>query len=202
VLLHDDLAARVGGVVVRLTDAHTGWSLTRAVAGLSAGTTLDVFRSAVTDIPFAVTAVDLDPLLAGVRDSVARWARTQHTLVTCSPAPARSPARAILPARLATPTDLAALAELCALEDEHRNQFVAIRRPCPGTTPVPGRRRVYDAPSPPLTRLLAAGVLSRRQGAELRAAAARRNPAALARRIRALRSHLAGRPAAYRDRLR
>ena len=95
--------------------------------------------------------------------------------------------------RYDTPEELTLLNQLWPLVNDRLNFFTPTKKPTDWSTDAAGRRkRLYDAPKTPFDRLLAAGVLSPDQAAQLRDRRDRINPAELARRIQSLQDRLTG----------
>ena len=83
--------------------------------------------------------------------------------------------------------------QLWQLVNDRFNYFTPTKKPNGWSTDQAGRRkRIYDQPRTPIDRLLAAGVLSSAQEAELRAYRDGLNPAEIARRIHTIQDRLTG----------
>ena len=95
--------------------------------------------------------------------------------------------------RYDTADELTLLNQLWPLVNDRMNYFTPTKKPIGWDTTKTGRRkRVYDTPRTPLDRLLAAGILSPAQEAELRARREKLNPAELARGIQSIQDRLTG----------
>lgn len=92
---------------------------------------------------------------------------------------------------------------LWPLVNDRMNYFTPTKKPIGwGQDRAGRRRRIYDEPSTPLDRLLAAGVLSPAQQTELLQCRDRLNPAELARDIHRYQAKLIGLAKEKTDRLR
>ena len=170
---------------------------------------LSVFDQFIDQVPFAVTGIDCDNGSEFINHDLIGWAGQRQVFFTRS-RPYKKNDQATIESknnhvvrrygfyhRYDTPAELELLNELWALVNDRLNFFTPTKKPSGYATDSVGRRkRLYDKPSTPYQRLLAAGVLSPAQEAELAAHKATLKPAAIAARInqiqQALPRHAAG----------
>lgn len=190
---------------VNLTCVHTGWVFTRSVRNNAHIHVLGVLQAAVAQIPFQVTGLDFDNGSECINHPVIDWAAQAKIFFTRS-RPYKKNDQATIESknnhlvrryayywRYDTPEELALLNRLWPLVNDRLNYLVPTKKPTGWDTDSRGRRRRrYDQPATPCDRLLAAGVLSPAQEAELRAYRANLNPAGLARDITTLQDRLTG----------
>jgi len=188
---------------LNLTDMHTGWVFTRSVRNNAHLHILDALRAAVEHIPFEVTGLDFDNGSEFINHDVIDWAAGRKIFFTRA-RPYKKNDQATIESknnhlvrrygfywRYDTPQALALLNQLWPLVTDRLNYFTPTKKPIGWDTAATGRRRrIYDTPTTPFDRLLAAGVLSRAQEAELRAYRDRLNPADIARRIQSIQDRL------------
>lgn len=188
---------------LNLTDVHTGWVFTRTMRNNAHTHVLAALRKAVSDIPYAVTGLDFDNGTEFLNQPVITWAANTGIYFTRS-RPYQKNDQATIESknnhlvrkygfyyRYDTDAERAVLNRLWPLVNDRLNYLTPTRKPIGyGTTADGRRRRLYDAPATPLQRLLAAGVLSAAQQAELIAYRDALNPAAIGRQIAALQNRL------------
>lgn len=181
---------------VNLTCVHTGWVFTRAIRNNAHLHILGALQAAVDEIPFTVTGLDFDNGSEFLNYDVIGWASEQQIYFTRS-RPYKKNDQATIEAknghlvrkygfyyRYDTPAELRVLNRLWPLVNDRLNYFTPTKKPIGWDADRDGRRRrIYDKPTTPLDRLLAAGVLSPAQQTELIARRDSLNPAELARRI-------------------
>jgi hypothetical protein len=188
---------------VNLTDVRIGWVHTRSVRNNAHTHVLGVLKQAVVDIPFAVTGLDFDNGGEFLNHDVVNWAAGQDIYFTRA-RPYRKNDQATIESknhhlvrtygfyyRYDTEGELAVLNRLWPLVNDRFNFFTPTKKPAGWGADRNGKRkRLYDAPATPFDRLIAAGVLTPAQQAELAAYRDRLNPADLARRISDLQNQL------------
>jgi len=188
---------------VNLTDMRTGWVHTRSIRNNAHVHVLAVMQGAVEAIPFAVTGLDFDNGGEFINHALVDWAADRRIFFTRS-RPYKKNDQATIESknnhlvrhyafywRYDTPEALQLLNQLWPLVNDRFNYFTPTKKPVAWSTDQAGRRkRLYDDPSIPVNRLLAAGVLSPAQEAELRARRDSLNPAEIARRITRLQDRL------------
>lgn len=181
---------------VNLTCVHTGWVFTRAVRNNAHTHILGVLKSAVEEIPFAVTGLDFDNGTEFLNKAVIKWAGEREIFFTRS-RPYKKNDQATIESknnhlvrrygfyyRYDTTEERAVLNRLWRLVDDRLNYLTPTKKPLGYGSDRNGRRsRLYDKPTTPLDRLLAASVLAPAQAAELVAYRESLNPAAIAREI-------------------
>ncbi|MFD1506943.1 integrase [Georgenia yuyongxinii] len=173
-----------------LTDAHTGWTFTRTTPNKNVLHLLDVLEIALGTIPFAVVAIDFENRKEFSSTALIDWARRRALEVVISRCDDGSPApvlkntdlshRCRFPYGFDTEAERQVLNTAWSLVNDRLNHFTPTRKPLGWEWDMQGRRkRLYDDPATPLDRLLAAGVVSPAQEAELAASRERLNPAAI-----------------------
>jgi hypothetical protein len=181
---------------VNLTCVHTGWVFTRAIRNNAHVHVLGVLQAAVEEIPFEVIGLDFDNGSEFLNHDVITWAGERQIYFTRS-RPYKKNDQATIESknnhlvrrygfyyRYDTPAELRVLNRLWPLVNDRLNYFTPTKKPVGWDADRNGRRRrIYDKPQTPLDRLLAAGVLSPAQEAELVAHRDSLNPADLAKRI-------------------
>lgn len=186
-----------------LTDIHTGWVFTRSIRNNAHTHILSGLKSAVTEIPYAITGLDFDNGSEFLNHPVIEWAGDRGIYFTRS-RPYKKNDQATIESknnhvvrkyafyyRYDTDTERAVLNRLWQLVNDRMNYLTPTIKPTGFTSTADGRRRrVYDAPATPVDRLLAAGVLSEAQRAELCAYRDTLNPAKIGRKIAALQNQL------------
>jgi hypothetical protein len=188
---------------LNLTDVHTGWVFTRTMRNNAHTHVLTALRKAVIDIPYAVTGLDFDNGTEFLNQPVITWAGTKGIYFTRS-RPYKKNDQATIESknnhlvrkygfyyRYDTDAERTVLNRLWKLVNDRLNYLTPTRKPIGYSNTADGRhRRLYDDPATPLDRLLAAGVLSATQQAELIAYRDALNPAAIGRQIAALQNRL------------
>ena len=188
---------------LNLTDVHTGWVFTRTMRNNAHTHVLASLRKAILDIPYAVTGLDFDNGTEFLNHPVINWAGDKGIYFTRS-RPYKKNDQATIESknnhlvrrygfyyRYDTPAERAVLNRLWPLVNDRLNYLTPTRKPIGYSSTADGRRRrLYDEPATPLQRLLAAGVLSPNQQAELITYRDSLNPAAIGRQIAALQNRL------------
>jgi len=181
---------------LNLTDVHTGWTFTRTVRNNAHIHILGALKAGVDEVPFAVTGLDFDNGTEFLNKVVIKWAAEREIFFTRS-RPYKKNDQATIESknnhlvrkygfyyRYDTTPERAALNRLWRLVNDRFNYLTPTKKPVGFGTDRNGRRtRLYDKPSTPLQRLLAANVLTPVQQAELVAYRDSLNPAAIARQI-------------------
>lgn len=190
---------------LNLTDMRSGWVFTRSMRNNAHVHVLAALDQAVAGIPFEVVGLDFDNGSEFINHDVIGWAAQRKIFFTRS-RPYKKNDQATIESknnhlvrrygfywRYDTPEALVLLNQLWPLVNDRLNYFTPTKKPVGWATDTAGRRkRVYDKPATPLDRLLAAGVLSPAQEAELTARRDALNPADVARRIQSLQDRLTG----------
>lgn len=190
---------------LNLTDMSTGWVFTYSMRNNAHVHVLAGLDTAVEAIPFEVTGLDFDNGSEFINHDVIGWAAHRKIFFTRS-RPYKKNDQATIESknnhfvrryafywRYDTPEALRLLNQLWPLVGDRLNYFTPTKKPIGWSTDAAGRRkRLYDDPATRLDRLLAAGVLSPAQEAELRVRRDQLNPADLARRIQSLQDRLTG----------
>lgn len=188
---------------VNLTDVWTGWVFTRSVRNNANTHILSALDAAFTEIPYAVTGLDFDNGSEFLNHPVIAWAAQRNIFFTRS-RPYRKNDQATIESknnhlvrkyafyyRYDTEEERRVLARLWPVVNDRLNYLTPTIKPTGYASTRGGRRRrVYDEPSTPFERLLAAGVLSPQQRAELTAHRDSLNPAQLGRQIAGLQNRL------------
>lgn len=188
---------------LNLTCVHTGWTFTRTMC---AGASMDDILAASIDpargIPFALTRLDFNHADDQLRQVCAAWAQS-HGIQLSQLRPimrddviSRSKSHHMvhrygfrLPYR--TETECRLLNRLWTLVNDRLNFLTPTKKPVGWAYSGNGRRkRVYDVPATPVDRLLAAGVTSPAQEAELRDYRRELNPARMSREISEIQGEL------------
>lgn len=184
---------------LNLTCVHTGWVFTRTVRNNAHTHILDALKKAVDPVdgvPFAVTGLDFDNGTEFLNKAVIKWAGEREIFFTRS-RPYKKNDQATIESknnhlvrkygfyyRYDTSQERAVLNRLWRLVNDRLNYLTPTKKPVGYGSSRDGRRtRLYDKPTTPLDRLLAATVLSPAQEAELVAYRDSLNPAAIAREI-------------------
>lgn len=181
---------------VNLTDVHTGWVFTRTVRNNAQTHILGALKAGVEEVPFEVTGLDFDNGSEFLNHAVIAWAAQMEIFFTRS-RPYKKNDQATVESknnhlvrkygfyyRYDTDAERVALNRLWTLVNDRLNYLTPTKKPIGFGTDAAGRRkRLYDQPATPLDRLLAAGVLSPAQAAELVAYRDSLNPAQIAREI-------------------
>jgi hypothetical protein len=190
---------------LNLTDVHTGWVFTCSIRNNAHRHILAGLDAAAAAVPFMITGLDFDNGGEFINHDVIAWAASKDIFFTRS-RPYKKNDQATIESknnhlvrryafywRYATPEALGLLNALWPLVNDRLNYLTPTKKPISWTTDAAGRRkRRYDTPATPADRLLAAGVLSPAQKAELIAYRDSLNPAELARRIQTLQNRLTG----------
>lgn len=188
---------------LNLTDVHTGWVFTRAVRNNAHVHILGALKAGVHEIPYEVTGLDFDNGSEFLNKAVIKWAAEMEIFFTRS-RPYKKNDQATIESknnhlvrkyafyyRYDTPEERAVLNRLWPLVNDRLNYLTPTIKPIGYASSADGRRRrLYDAPQTPLERLLAAGVLSPAQQAELTAYRDSLNPAKIGREIADLQNRL------------
>ncbi len=188
---------------VNFTDMMTGWTFTCSIRNNAHVHIRAAFDQFIEQIPFAVTGIDCDNGSEFINHGLIGWAGERDVFFTRS-RPYKSNDQATIESknnhlvrrygfyhRYDTAAELALLNELWALVNDRLNFFSPTKKPVGWATDSVGRRkRVYDKPAPPYQRLLAAGILSPTQEAELATYKATLKPTAMQRRITEIQQEL------------
>jgi transposase InsO family protein len=188
---------------LNLTDVHTGWVFTRTVRNNASTNIRDALKTAVTEIPYAVTGLDFDNGTEFLNKTIIGWAGDAGIYFTRSRPYTKNDQATIETKnnhlvrkyafyyRYDTPEERAVLNRLWRLVNDRLNYLTPTIKPIGYASSADGRRRrLYDAPQTPLQRLLAAGVLSPAQQADLIAYRDGLNPAKIGREIADLQNRL------------
>ncbi|WP_202863541.1 DDE-type integrase/transposase/recombinase [Ornithinimicrobium avium] len=188
---------------LNLTCVHTGWVFTATVRNNAHIHILGALQAGVDHIPFKVSGLDFDNGSEFLNHAVVNWAADLDVYFTRGRPYKKNDQAAIesknnhLVRRYAfyyrydTAEERAVLARLWPLVNDRMNYLTPTKKPAGYGTDRHGRRtRLYDQPRTPLQRLLAAGVLSTTQQAELTAYRDSLNPAQIGRRIADLQTRL------------
>ena len=188
---------------VNYTDMMTGWVFTRAIRNNAAVHVLAAFDTFIEHVPFAVTGIDCDNGSEFINHDLVGWAGQRDVFFTRS-RPYKKNDQATIESknnhlvrrygfyhRYDTKLELELLNQLWTLVCDRLNFFTPTKKPIGWSTDTVGRRkRLYDKPSSPYQRLLAAGVLNPAQQAELAARKANLRPADMAHRINLIQQEL------------
>ncbi|WP_444309154.1 integrase catalytic domain-containing protein [Mycobacterium marinum] len=188
---------------LNLTDVHTGWVFTRTMRNNAHTHILAGLKAAAAEIPYGITGLDFDNGTEFLNVPVIAWAGNKGIYFTRS-RPYKKNDQATIESknnhlvrkyafyyRYDTTDERAVLNRLWKLVNERLNYLTPTIKPIGYTSSADGRRRrLYDAPQTPLQRLLAAGVLSPAQQAELIAYRDGLNPAKIGREIADLQNRL------------
>ena len=188
---------------VNLTCVHTGWVFTRTVRNNAHTHILSALKAGVVEIPFEVTGLDFDNGSEFLNKAVIKWAAELEIFFTRS-RPYKKNDQATIESknnhlvrkygfyyRYDTAEERAVLNRLWRLVDDRLNYLTPTIKPTGYASTADGRRRrVYDKPTTPFARLLAAQVLSPTQEADLKAYRDSLNPAAIGREIANLQTSL------------
>lgn len=188
---------------VNFTDMHTGWVFTTAVRNNAHVHIRAAFDTFIDHVPYLVTGIDCDNGSEFINHDLIGWAGERDVFFTRS-RPYKKNDQATIESknnhlvrrygfyhRYDTPTELALLNQLWPLVNARLNFFTPTKKPIGWSTDTVGRRkRLYDKPRSPYQRLLAAGVLSPAQEAELATYKASLKPATMARQITTIQAEL------------
>ena len=188
---------------LNLTDVHTGWVFTRTVRNNAHAHILAALKAGVEEVPFEVTGLDFDNGSEFLNKAVIKWAADMEIFFTRS-RPYKKNDQATIESknnhlvrkygfyyRYDTDAERQLLNRLWKLVNDRLNYLTPTKKPVGFGSSRDGRRtRLYDKPATPLDRLLAAGVLSPAQQAELAAYRDSLNPAKIAREIAELQTRL------------
>lgn len=188
---------------LNLTDMHIGWVFTRTVRNNAHAHILGALKAGVHKIPYEVTGLDFDNGSEFLNKAVIKWAAQMEIFFTRS-RPYKKNDQATIESknnhlvrkyafyyRYDTDAERAVLNRLWPLVNDRLNYLTPTVKPIGYASSADGRRRrLYDTPQTPLDRLLAAGVLSPAQQAELTAYRDSLNPAKIARQIADLQNQL------------
>lgn len=181
---------------LNLTDVHTGWTFTRSVRNNAHVHILGALKAGVDEVPFEVTGLDFDNGTEFLNKAVIKWAADLEIFFTRS-RPYKKNDQATIESknnhlvrkygfyyRYDTDEERAVLNRLWRLVNDRLNYLTPTKKPEGYGSDRNGRRtRIYDKPTIPLDRLLAAEVLAPAQAAELLAYRDTLNPAAIGREI-------------------
>jgi len=181
---------------VSLTDVVTGWTQVIAIRNNARRWMLEALDQAIDLFPFPIQGLDCDNGSEFINHDVINWAGHRDIFFTRS-RPYRKNDQATIEAknnhivrrrgfyyRYDTPAELALLNQLWPLVADRGNYFISTKKPVGWAADKAGhRKRLYDRPSPPLDRLLAAQILSPAQQADLLARREQLNLAELTRDI-------------------
>lgn len=181
---------------LNLTDVHTGWVFTRTVRNNAHVHILGALKRGVEQVPFEVTGLDFDNGSEFLNKAVITWAGEREIFFTRS-RPYKKNDQATIESknnhlvrkygfyyRYDTDAERRVLNRLWPLVNDRFNYLTPTKKPVGFGSDRNGRRkRLYDKPSTPLDRLLAAKVLAPSQEAGLLAYRDSLNPAAIAREI-------------------
>ena len=188
-----------------LTDMVTGWTENASIRNNASRWITQAVEDLQTSFPFPLVSFDSDNGSEFINHDVVGWAANRKIFFTRA-RPYKKNDQATIESknghlvrrygfywRYDTPEELTLLNQLWPLVNDRLNYFTPTKKPVGWDTDTAGRRRrVYDTPATPVDRLLAAGVLSPAQEAELRTRRERLNPADLARRILTIQDRLTG----------
>ncbi len=188
---------------LNLTDVHTGWVFTRSMRNNAHTHILAGLAAAVSEIPFAITGLDFDNGSEFLNHPVVEWAGDKGIYFTRS-RPYKKNDQATIESknnhlvrkygfyyRYDTDTERTVLNRLWPLVNDRLNYLTPTIKPVGFASTGDGRRRrLYDRPVTPCERLLACGVLSPAQRAELGDYRDSLNPAQLGREIAGLQHQL------------
>jgi len=188
---------------LNLTDVHIGWVFTRTVRNNANTHILAGLKAGVHEIPYEVTGLDFDNGTEFLNKAVITWAAQMEIFFTRS-RPYKKNDQATIESknnhlvrkyafyyRYDTPEEQAVLNRLWPLVNDRLNYLTPTIKPIGYASSGAGRRRrLYDTPQTPFDRLLAAGVLSPAQQAELTTYRNSLNPAKIGREIADLQNRL------------
>ncbi|WFP15934.1 DDE-type integrase/transposase/recombinase [Citricoccus muralis] len=188
---------------VNFTDMYTGWVFTTAIKNNSQTHIVSAFEKFLEAVPFMVTGIDSDNGSEFINHEVLGWSAQKKIFYTRS-RPYQKNDQATIESknnhlvrrygfyyRYDTPHQRELLNQLWPLVCDRLNYYTPTKKPIGYTTDAVGRRkRVYDKPLSPYHRLLAAGVLSPAQEAELAAYKASLNVVEIARKITSIQQRL------------
>ncbi len=187
---------------VNFTAVLTGWVFTRSIRNNAHLHIRQVMDAAVDGIPYCVVGLDFDNGSEFLNYPMIDWAAEKKIFFTRGRPYKKNDQATIesknnhLVRRYAfyyryDTDELAVLNELWPLVGDRLNFFTPTKKPVDRGEDKAGRRkRVYDSPKTPFDRLVATGILSPAQQAELIAYRDRLNPLELARRITELQGRL------------
>ncbi len=188
---------------LNLTDVHIGWVFTRTVRNNAHTHILAGLEASVIEIPYGITGLDFDNGTEFLNKPVIGWAGDNGIYFTRS-RPYKKNDQATIESknnhlvrkyafyyRYDTAEERAVLNRMWKLVNDRLNYLTPTIKPIGYASSADGRRRrLYDAPQTPLDRLLAAGVLSPAQQADLIAYRDSLNPAQIGRQIADLQNRL------------
>jgi hypothetical protein len=165
---------------VNLTCVHTGWVFTTSVRNNAHTHILAALNRAVSTVPFEVVGLDFDNGSEFLNHGVIDWAAGKKIFFTRS-RPYKKNDQATIESknnhlarkyafhyRYDTAEELKVLNRLWPLVNDRLNYLTPTKKPIGYGTDKHGKRtRLYDTPTIPFDRLLAAGVLSRSQQAAM-----------------------------------
>lgn len=188
---------------VNFTDVHTGWVFTTAIRNNAHVHIRAAFDAFVDQIPYLVSGIDCDNGSEFINHDLVGWASDRDIYCTRS-RPYKKNDQATVESknnhlvrrygfyhRYDTAVELEQLNRLWPLVCDRLNYLTPTKKPTGWTTDHVGRRRrIYDTPATPYQRLLASGVLSPAQQADLAAYKATLKPAQIAREISLIQQEL------------
>lgn len=178
---------------VNFTDVHNGWVFTRAIRNNARVHILATLQTGFDTIPYLVSDLDFDNGSEFINHDVVNWAADKDIFFTRG-RPYKKNDQATIESknghlvrrygfyyRYDAPAELVLLNRLWPLVNDRLNYLTPTKKPAGWATDAVGRRkRLYDTPKTPYRRLLASGILSDTQQAELRAHHDSLDPVAIA----------------------
>lgn len=178
---------------VNFTDVYIGWVFTRAIRNNARVHILATLQDGFDTIPYLVSGLDFDNGSEFINHDVVGWAADKDIFFTRG-RPYKKNDQATIESknghlvrrygfhyRYDTPAELALLNRLWPLVNDRLNFLTPTKKPTGWSTDRAGRRkRLYDTPKTPYRRLLASGILSAAQQAELKAHHDSLDPVAIA----------------------
>lgn len=200
---------------VNFTDVLIGWVFTRSIRNNAHVHIRRVMDASINEIPYGVVGLDFDNGSEFLNYPMIDWAADKKIFFTRS-RPYKKNDQATIESknnhlvrrygfyyRYDTAEELDVLNMLWPLVNDRLNFFTPTKKPVGWGEDKNGRRkRIYDKPATPFDRLIASGVLSPAQQAEMAAYRDSLNPLDLARRISELQNRLIELAADKTDRIR
>lgn len=188
---------------VNFTDVHNGWVFTRAIRNNARVHVLATLQAGFDTIPYLVSGLDFDNGSEFINHDVVNWAADKDIYFTRG-RPYKKNDQATIESknghlvrrygfyyRYDTPDELVLLNRLWLLVNDRLNYLTPTKKPTGWATDAVGRRkRLYDDPKTPYRRLLASGILSHAQQAELKARHDSLDPVAIATEIDSIQQQL------------
>lgn len=188
---------------VNFTDVLIGWVFTRSIRNNAHVHIRRVMDASIDEIPYGVVGLDFDNGSEFLNYPMIDWAAGKKIFFTRS-RPYKKNDQATIESknnhlvrrygfyyRYDTADELTVLNTLWPLVNDRLNYFTPTKKPIRWGEDKAGRRkRIYDTPATPFDRLLASGILSPAQQAEMTAYRDSLNPLDLARRIAELQDRL------------